>query len=453
MSLPKKSDGLYRHLFEDYKAGRLSRRHFIERATALGLGAGVALSCLNAVPVAAASGAASSEASFGEDALAPGRASDRPTTGKGNQKPRGNVLIPFGDGLNIGGGEIVNNTIVHFPNAYPLYLYLQSMGRIYIPVNAGVHKDTTTQMLARVQSDVIDHKPDYCIFLGGVNDVSAGVPLATTMANIENIWTQLQDAEIELIACTTFPKARQQNEVAAFNLAICELAAEMEIRCVDLHSVAVDPATGGILPAMDNDGVLTDAGHAAVATEIWKNIQDFFPPPGDVYLADDKVATAPRAMLANGVFVGDSNADGLADSWEVNAANGTWALSLIAGTGDVKGNWQQFTVSREGKRQHRQTLTTGWSVGDVLEFTGRFRITSMTGMTVDIRLDTQTSNVYFAHAAYNIAQPGEYIFRCRGAVPDGTTSVRPVIANSSTGTGTYAIAQCNLSNLTELGLV
>jgi len=84
MTLPR-NDGPFRHLFEDYKAGRLSRRHFVERATALGMGAGVALYCVNAVPVAAAQ-EASPGAAAGGDALVPGTAADRPTAGTESQQ-------------------------------------------------------------------------------------------------------------------------------------------------------------------------------------------------------------------------------------------------------------------------------------------------------------------------------------------------------------------------------
>ncbi len=87
MSLPR-TDGPFRHLFEEYKAGTLSRRHFIERATALGMGAGVAMACVNAVPVAAqeASPGASPSASPAASSLAAGTAADRPAAGTESQQ-------------------------------------------------------------------------------------------------------------------------------------------------------------------------------------------------------------------------------------------------------------------------------------------------------------------------------------------------------------------------------
>ncbi len=92
MSLPK-TEGPFRHLFEEYKAGKLSRRHFIEKATALGMSVGVAMYCVNAVPVAAAqvgspaaSPETSPEASPAATSLLPGTAADRPAIGTENQQ-------------------------------------------------------------------------------------------------------------------------------------------------------------------------------------------------------------------------------------------------------------------------------------------------------------------------------------------------------------------------------
>lgn len=85
MSLPR-TDGPFHSLFEAYKTGSLSRRHFIERATTLGMSAGVAMACVNAVPVAAqeATPGASPEASR-QTELGAGTAADRPAFGTETQ--------------------------------------------------------------------------------------------------------------------------------------------------------------------------------------------------------------------------------------------------------------------------------------------------------------------------------------------------------------------------------
>ena len=67
----------FSRLHEALKSGQISRRQFMERATALGMGAGVAMYCLNATPVAG-QGATPS-------ALGAGTAADRPANGTEGQ--------------------------------------------------------------------------------------------------------------------------------------------------------------------------------------------------------------------------------------------------------------------------------------------------------------------------------------------------------------------------------
>lgn len=369
-------------------------------------------------------------------------------------RSRGNVLIPFGDSLSVGGGFVQNGAMIHSPLAYAMHLYLISGGRIRIPVNAGIVNNTTTQMLERVQRDVVAYAPDYCLVLGGTNDLNGPTPVATIFSNLVSIWEQLRDSGVEPIAATIYPKSDDFADISALNARIRHRAAQMKIRVVDLWPIHVNPATGTLLASATTDGVhLTEAANAVVAAEIWKQIQDLFPPPGTALLATNAVESGPGQLFTNGVFVTDSNADGLADGLVQSGTGGTWATSLVAGTGDVKGNWQEFAVSAAGSRTYRQAIASGWSVGDVLEFSGRLRITANTGMNVSARIDTQTTGAFFAHAVYQMATVGEYVFRCRGVVPAGTTSVRPLVINSSSGTGTFAIAQCKLANLTQLGLV
>jgi len=70
--------------------------------------------------------------------------------------------------------------------------------------NFGVFGDTTTQMLARIDS-VIAVGPSVCVVLGGINDLIGGETAATVMANLTTIWARLNSAGIKVIAGTIFP--------------------------------------------------------------------------------------------------------------------------------------------------------------------------------------------------------------------------------------------------------
>lgn len=66
-------------------------------------------------------------------------------------------------------------------------------------INAGVPGNTTTQMLARIQSDVIAHNPDVCVMMMTVNDKTNNFTLATHEENLRNIISQLQSANIKVV--------------------------------------------------------------------------------------------------------------------------------------------------------------------------------------------------------------------------------------------------------------
>ncbi len=68
------------------------------------------------------------------------------------------------------------------------YLLQELLG---IPIiNSGVSGDATTGMLGRFYQDVVAHKPDYVIIMGGGNDVWWDVPRTVTRANIYSMIKQ-----------------------------------------------------------------------------------------------------------------------------------------------------------------------------------------------------------------------------------------------------------------------
>ena len=53
--------------------------------------------------------------------------------------------------------------------------------------NAGIAGQRTDEMLARFQTDVVDHHPDICIILAGQNDILQGRPIQDTIRNIRTM--------------------------------------------------------------------------------------------------------------------------------------------------------------------------------------------------------------------------------------------------------------------------
>lgn len=66
-------------------------------------------------------------------------------------------------------------------------------------INAGVPGDETTQMLARVQADVINQAPDVCVMMMTVNDKTHGLTLAQHETNLRSLISQLRAANIKVV--------------------------------------------------------------------------------------------------------------------------------------------------------------------------------------------------------------------------------------------------------------
>jgi lysophospholipase L1-like esterase len=113
--------------------------------------------------------------------------------------------------------------------------------------NAGVGGDTTTAMLARVNSDVIVYRPKFCAVLGGQND-SLDTPSAvlSTYNNLVNIYQALNNADIYVIALSELPDSTGSTAHKKGKQALnAKLAAYWRFRrggeYVDIYRAIVDP--------------------------------------------------------------------------------------------------------------------------------------------------------------------------------------------------------------------
>jgi lysophospholipase L1-like esterase len=126
--------------------------------------------------------------------------------------------------------------------------------RLTVLWNAGIGGNTTAQMLARVDADVIARNPTWCSVMGGINDVST-LTAAQTVVNLQAIYQKLRNAGIRVIAHTITPLTTgHANFTAANTQKIMEINSRIRQECklypdmvlVDSHAALVDPnsATG-----------------------------------------------------------------------------------------------------------------------------------------------------------------------------------------------------------------
>jgi len=134
-------------------------------------------------------------------------------------------------------------------------------------IPAGISGHKSNQMLARLQKDVIDKKPDWMTLSCGVNDVwhgKRGVLLPEYKNNIRTIVERAQGAGIKVMILTSTmihenPNSGENERLKPYNLFLGKLAAEKGCLFTDLHgrmSAEVAKAKGKVVGnLLTTDGV------------------------------------------------------------------------------------------------------------------------------------------------------------------------------------------------------
>jgi sialidase-1 len=177
---------------------------------------------------------------------------------------------------------------------------LQSIGSSLTVYNAGVPGNTTSQALARLQKEVLVHKPKVIVMQFGINDSAVDVwktppateprvPLASFIKNYRQMITAAQQAGARVILMTTNPlrwssKTRElygkaiydpaaedgmeRPHLLAYNNALRALAKELSLPVVDVHAAYPSYAKEhqSFVGSMLSDGMHpNDLGHQLVA--------------------------------------------------------------------------------------------------------------------------------------------------------------------------------------------
>lgn len=139
--------------------------------------------------------------------------------------------------------------------------------------NKGVSGELTSDMLRRLEGDVLSVKPNYAIILGGSNDFGWSLEPSDILDNLVQIYEKSAAANIEVVACTvpsiigpeTYVKPRLE-----LNELIADYCFENELVCVNLFSATADPKTGMLDKKYSGDGLhLNTAGYTKMAEVIF----------------------------------------------------------------------------------------------------------------------------------------------------------------------------------------
>lgn len=333
-------------------------------------------------------------------------------------------------------------------------LSMVSGQRLRLIRNAGVAGNTTTQMLARIAADVIAYAPDWCLISGMINDLQNQIPKETTRANYEAMRVALQAAGVRVAVTTAAPTDNPSASpyatvtlaraaVIEHNLWLTDWAGQHGIPVIDLWTAMADLTTGGYVTGYTPDGIHPNyAAMAAAATTLAAALPSVFQGRDDLV-----VSAADKTDLLGGLglFLGTPSS-GLAAGWY---RSGTSTAAVETGTG-VAGKWQRINSVSSANSQLtlNSAITTGFSPGDVVEFSGRIDKTAAAIAYISLRTNTSANIADWASTSLRALNG---VFRIRATVPAGTTSLN-VLGFVGTG-GDMRVAQLGLRNLTALGLV
>jgi len=174
-----------------------------------------------------------------------------------NVNSKGTNIICFGDSLTFGYGA-------NPQDAYPLVLLEISTRPV---INAGIDGDTTTEALARLESDVLERNPLLVIIEFGGNDFLRKIPLETSISNI----AQMIDRIHEKGAMVALVDISAGMFLAEYHGALDKLAREK-------GAIFIPEILSGIItnPSMKSDFLHPNKnGYRMIAQRIYREIEPY----------------------------------------------------------------------------------------------------------------------------------------------------------------------------------
>jgi lysophospholipase L1-like esterase len=214
--------------------------------------------------------------------VAPGAGADEPARKKIELK-KGDRIIFFGDSLT---ALAIKDSHVPEGKGY-VPVVREALNESGIEVDAvatGGHK--VTDLLKRVDKDVIAKKPTVVVIQIGVNDASAGVTPEQFKTQLEELIGKLQKGGAQVVQCTCTcrregydPKDAMDKKLDALAAVARTIAKEKKLPLVDLRKAFIDywkehnpdNKAKGILTYDGNHW--TETGHKYVAEQMLKKFQ------------------------------------------------------------------------------------------------------------------------------------------------------------------------------------
>lgn len=340
-------------------------------------------------------------------------------------------------------------------NSWLTWASALSGGRIQRFRNASVIGDTLTLMAARLDTDVIAHRPASCIVMGGYNDAYNSVTPASYIATLTSIVNRLRAAGIVPILGTPLTTANDSTIAALieqYARQVRHLASIEGITLLDFHQWVIDPTTGGLRTEVSTGG---DGVHPGAAGQKWlgQRVADVLGPQLPTTATGLQITPLDTSnLIPNGWFTG-STTDGRAPSVSQSLKPTGTTFSVVTDS-EVPGSMQRIAVSATASTarlfQRINRSGSNWSAGDLLEFSGV--VTSDGGARASVMVEFNTAP--YGQQPLLLTQAATRAYYCARIriptpMPFDYIDVRMQV---EAGTGTVDFGQLTVRNLTTAGM-
>lgn len=388
---------------------------------------------------------------------------------------RRNAVCVFGDSRAANCNYLASNLAYALDTSWLHWAQALAGVDIELLGNDGVGGETSSQILARV-GNVIAKRPGVAFLIGGFNDFSASLSLASVISNMTEIITRLNNAGIYVVYLSNTGYDGVNGSIISGitpqdRWAQDFFANRPEVgRYVDAMSATTNTATGAFLAGASTDGIhLSNYGAYLVGARLAGIMAELFPAVVLPSSPFDSVVASPLSaqLLGNPLFngVGGSLGGGItgsvADSWTAARTGGlTAVMSLVAGDESAVAQQASITATANNERftLTSETVTARTALGDLLTGAARIKVTGATNLKrLNLWVQNYGSPDHHAvwgqdsgNATYNL--PGA--FTVKPQTPrvqrNGAGTCRLVLAATFSGAGgaVIAVERASLSRVT-----
>ena len=332
-------------------------------------------------------------------------------------------------------------------NSWPMYATVAAKGKIKRLANTGVGGNTSTQLLARFDADVLAYNPKVVVLAIGTNDIWQAVAQSVYVANMRDMVAKTIKAGAVPVLVTFTPHLASpttKTKAMSWNAWIRRYAAENGYPLVDMHAVTVDPTTGdwkaGLVSPTDTDNVHPSEAGAKVMGQAYLDAMLPLLRPSTPPLAASQVDTV---IFSNALLSATANT--LPFNWS-KQGSGDMTVATAAATAPGVGTRITMNVTTGTNTGMVRSVTTGFTAGDRIQFAGRI-ITNGGNTTAQIQFNTP-GGTYSSIPLLNVTQALDGIFYAEAVVPAGTTSITCAVMS---GVASVSVEQITVRNLTAMG--